>query len=221
MKQPVQVLPSLLSADFSRLAEEIVSVEEAGARILHLDVMDGRFVPNLTFGPLIVQAIRKLTDRTLDTHLMVREPAHLVGPFREAGSDWISIHVEACEDVAGTLDVIRSSGALAGISLNPETPIEAVLPYLEGLNHLLVMSVSPGFGGQSFREEALPKIEAAAAYREKKGLSFMISVDGGVGPDTAPRVRAAGAELLVAGSAVFGVPDRAAAMRAIAGKEGR
>jgi ribulose-phosphate 3-epimerase len=212
---PAQVLPSLLSADFSRLEEEIRSVERAGARILHLDVMDGSFVPNLTFGPLIVRAIAKLTDLVLDTHLMVREPAHLVGAFRKAGSHWISVHVEACADVAGALEAVRRSGALPGLALNPETPFEAVLPYLDGLNHLLVMSVSPGFGGQSFREDVLPKIEAAREHREAAGLSYLISVDGGIDPGTAPLVRRAGAELLVAGSAVFGGPDRGEAMRAI------
>ncbi|RPJ40624.1 MAG: ribulose-phosphate 3-epimerase, partial [Candidatus Latescibacterota bacterium] len=148
----VQVLPSLLSADFSKLEEEIRSVERAGARILHLDVMDGRFVPNLTFGPLIVRAISSLTDRVLDTHLMVEEPAHLVSAFREAGSHWISFHVEATRDVEGTLALIRKSGALPGLALSPGTPFDAVRPYLEGLNHLLLMTVNPGFGGQRFLE---------------------------------------------------------------------
>lgn len=219
MNGRVQVLPSLLSADFARLEEEIRSVEAAGARILHLDVMDGAFVPNLTFGPIIVSAIARLTDLVLDTHLMVREPAHLVPAFRKAGSHWISVHVEACADPAAALAEIRKGGALPGIALNPETPFEAVVPYLGGLNHLLVMSVHPGFGGQSFREEAIPKIEAAARLREKGGHSYLISVDGGVNRATGMRVMGAGAELLVAGSAVFGAEDRGAAMRAILGGE--
>ncbi len=213
----VEVLPSLLAADFSRLAEEIRSVEEAGARILHLDVMDGQFVPNLTFGPLIVRAVARLTTLTLDTHLMVREPAYLVPRFREAGSHWISCHVEACEDVAGTLSEIRRSGALPGLALNPETPFDAVLPYLSDLNHLLVMTVSPGFGGQGFRSEVVPKIAEARRVREEKGYSYRISVDGGLNPRTAEAVREAGADLLVAGSALFGARDRAEAMRAIRG----
>jgi ribulose-phosphate 3-epimerase len=217
----VQVLPSLLAADFSRLEAEIRSVEAAGSRILHLDVMDGQFVPNLTFGPLVVRAVAKLTDRVLDTHLMVREPAHLIPAFREAGSHWISVHVEACADVAGALDLIRRSGALPGLALNPETPFAAVRPFLGGLNHLLVMTVSPGFGGQSFREEVLPKIEEARRHRDEKGLAYLISVDGGVDPETAKRVRRAGAELLVAGSAIFRATDRAKAMRAIAGTDSR
>lgn len=215
----IEVLPSLLAADFSRLGEEIRSVEAADVRILHLDVMDGSYVPNLTFGPLIVEAVSKLTDLVLDTHLMVREPAHLIPAFRKAGADWLSIHVEACADVAGALEEIRRSGALPGIALNPETPFDRVEPYLEKLNHLLIMTVSPGFGGQAFREDVLEKIGEAARYREAKGYEYRISVDGGVGPETAERVRRAGGELLVAGSAVFGAPDRAAAVRAILGDE--
>jgi ribulose-phosphate 3-epimerase len=210
-----EVLPSLLAADFSRLEAEIRSVEEAGARILHLDVMDGRFVPNLTFGPLIVQAIAKLTSCVLDTHLMVVEPAHLVPAFRKAGSHWISFHVEATANVPGTLETIRRSGALPGLALNPETPFDAVRPYLEGLNHLLLMSVSPGFGGQGFREEVLPKIEEARRWRDANGLSYLISVDGGISSRTAPRVLRAGADLLVAGSAIFRAPDRAKEIRAM------
>ena len=220
MRGRIQALPSLLAADFSRLEEEIRSVEEGGAKILHLDVMDGRFVPNLTFGPLIVKAIAKLTDLVLDTHLMVKEPAHLIPAFRKAGAHWLSIHVEACADPAAVLDEIRRSGALPGIALNPETPFEAVVPFLGGLNHLLVMTVSPGFGGQSFREDVLPKIEAAVRHREKHGHSYLVSVDGGVNRDTAARVRIAGAELLVAGSAIFRAEDRAAAMAAIRGEGG-
>ncbi|MFH1680307.1 MAG: ribulose-phosphate 3-epimerase [Candidatus Eisenbacteria bacterium] len=210
-----EVLPSLLSADFSRLEEEIRSVERAGVRILHLDVMDGQFVPNLTFGAIIVRAIAKLTECVLDTHLMVREPAHLVPAFREAGSHWISFHVEACADARGTLEAVRRSGALPGLALNPETPFDAVRPYLEGLNHLLIMSVSPGSGGQGFREEVLPKIEEARRHREEKGLSYLISVDGGISSRTAPRVRRAGAELLVAGSAIFRAADREGEIRAM------
>lgn len=220
MSAPVQVLPSLLSADFSRLEEEIRSVERAGAKILHLDAMDGGFVPNLTFGPIIVKAVAKLTDLVLDTHLMVTEPAHLVPAFRKAGAHWLSIHVEACADPAAVLAEIRKSGALPGIALNPETPFQAVVPYLDGLNHLLVMAVSPGFGGQSFREEVLPKIEEAVRHRDRHGHSYLVSVDGGVGRGTASRVRAAGAELLVAGSALFGAADRGAEMAAIRGEGG-
>ena len=213
------VLPSLLSADFARLGEEIRSVEEAGARILHLDVMDGRFVPNLTFGPIVVRAIRALSSAALDTHLMVREPAHLIPAFREAGADWLSVHAEACTDVAGTLETIRSSGAKPGLVLNPPTPLEEILPWIDRIHHLLIMTVNPGFGGQTFMDEVVPKIREARRVRDERGLDFRIEVDGGVNRKTAPLVREAGGELLVAGSAVFGAADRAAEMRLIAGGE--
>jgi len=213
------VLPSLLSADFSRLGEEIRSVEEAGAGILHLDVMDGRFVPNLTFGPIVVRAIRALSSATLDTHLMVREPGHLIPAFREAGADWLSIHAEACADVAGTLETIRSSGAKPGLVLNPPTPLDTILPWIDRIHHLLIMTVNPGFGGQSFMNEVVPKIREARRVRDERSHDFRIEVDGGVNRKTAPVVREAGGELLVAGSAVFGAADRAAEMRLIAGGE--
>ncbi len=211
----VQVLPSLLSADFSKLEEEIRSVEEGDAKILHLDVMDGTFVPNLTFGPILVKAIRKLSDRVLDVHLMVREPAHLIPAFRRAGADWISIHAEACEDIPGTLEVIRHSGAKPGLVINPETPLEKATPFMAEINHLLLMTVSPGFGGQAFREEVLPKIEEARRIRDDAGMRCFIEVDGGVAAATAKAVGLAGAELLVAGSAVFGGEDRGEAIAEI------
>jgi len=210
-----RVLPSLLSADFSDLGREIESVEKCGVSELHLDVMDGAFVPNLTFGPIVIEAVRSLTDLTLDVHLMVREPGHLIGAFRKAGADWISVHLEACADVKGTLQAIRGSGAQAGLALNPETPLAGAVPMLGGLHHLLLMTVSPGFGGQSFRGEVLPKIEEAATLREREGHSFMIEVDGGISPDTAHNVAAAGARLLVAGSAVFRADDRPKAIAEI------
>ncbi len=212
----VRILPSLLSADFSDLAGEIRSVEGKGVTELHLDVMDGTFVPNLTFGPIVIEAVRSLTTLVLDTHLMVREPAHLIPAFRRAGADWISIHVEACTDVGGALRAIRESGAKVGLAVNPETPLDAALPWLGELDHLLLMTVSPGFGGQSFRAEVLPKIEEAVRVREREGHSFRIEVDGGISPGTARDVAAAGARLLVAGSDVFGADDRAGAIAEIA-----
>ncbi len=211
----IQVLPSVLSADFSKLEEEIRSVEAGPLEILHLDVMDGRFVPNLTFGPFIVSAIDKLSDRILDTHLMVREPAHLIPAFAKAGSDWITVHVEACEDLGATLDVIRASGAKPGIAINPDTPLARVEPYLGDIHLLLLMTVFPGFGGQAFMAEVVPKIEQAAAMRAKRGYDYVIEVDGGIAPATAGVVARAGAELLVAGSAVYNHEDRPAAMRSI------
>lgn len=210
-----QVLPSVLSADFSKLEDEIRSVESGPLEILHLDVMDGRFVPNLTFGPFIVSAIDKLSDRILDTHLMIHEPAHLIPAFAKSGSDWITVHVEGCEDLAATLDVIRKSGAKPGIALNPDTPLARVEEYLGDIHLLLLMTVFPGFGGQAFMSEVVPKIEEAAALRQKRGYDYRIEVDGGIAPATAGIVTRAGAELLVAGSAVYSHDDRPAAMRAI------
>ncbi len=211
----IQILPSVLAADFSRLEPELRSVEEGGIDILHLDVMDGQFVPNLTFGPLLVKAIDKLSEKTLDVHLMVNEPAYLIPPFRKAGADWITIHTEACDDVAETLKAIRDSGALAGLAINPETPLSDAIPYFSDIHLMLLMTVSPGFGGQSFRAEVIPKIEQAELIREREGHDFVIEVDGGIGMETAGRVVDAGAELLVAGSAVFDQDDRPTAIRAL------
>lgn len=216
------VSPSLLSADFARLGEEIRAVERAGATVLHLDVMDGQFVPNLTFGPLLVEAVNRLTDVRLETHLMVVEPGPLLPAFVRAGSDLVSVHVEerAVSDVTGALRAIEDLGAEPGLALNPETPVDAVFPYLDDLAQVLVMSVSPGFGGQAFRPEALGKIRALVRERSERGLAFTIAVDGGVNPETARNCVAAGADLLVAGNAIFRAPDPAAAFRAIAGSSG-
>ncbi len=211
----IEVLPSILSADFSILGEEIRSVEAGGAGTLHVDVMDGTFVPNITMGPIIVKAVRKLSDRILDVHLMVREPAHLIPAFRLAGADWISVHVEACDDIPATLAVIRDSGALPGLALNPETSLDEALPYMPEIHHLLLMTVSPGFGGQSFRTDVIEKIVQAREIRDREEYRCRIEVDGGVGPGTAKVVADAGAELLVAGSAVFGRENRAEAIAEI------
>jgi ribulose-phosphate 3-epimerase len=213
------VAPSILSADFARLAEEIGLVERAGATVLHLDVMDGQFVPNITFGPLVVEAVNRITALRLETHLMVVEPGPLLRAFVQAGSDLVAIHVEprANRDVAGALRAIRDLGADASIALNPETPVESVFPHLERVDQVLVMSVSPGFGGQAFLPSALPKIEALVRARTERALAFTIAVDGGVNAETARACVAAGADLLVAGNAVFRAPDPAAAIRAIEG----
>ncbi len=217
------VSPSILSADFARLEEEVRTVERAGATVLHLDVMDGRFVPNITFGPLVVDAVNRLTSLRLETHLMVVEPGPLLRAFVEAGSDQIAVHVEprAVADVPAALRAIRALGAGAALALNPETPVDCVLPHLSDVDQVLVMSVSPGFGGQEFLPSAIPKIEALARTRAARGLAFAIAVDGGVNPRTAPACVAAGADLLVAGNAVFRAPDPAAALRAIAGDAAR
>ncbi|MFA5158966.1 MAG: ribulose-phosphate 3-epimerase [Candidatus Omnitrophota bacterium] len=197
------IAPSLLSADFSRLAEEIRDVEKAGCDALHIDVMDGHFVPNLTIGPLVVSAIRKVTKLPLDVHLMIDAPSRYITEFRKAGADWITIHVEAENDVRKTLQEIKKLGAKAGISLRPKTPVETILPYLPDLDVILIMSVEPGFGGQSFMPDTMEKIKV---LRPK--FQGLISVDGGIGAGNASQALEAGADVLVAGSAVFGKSDR-------------
>jgi ribulose-phosphate 3-epimerase len=209
------IAPSLLSADFSRLKEEVDAAERGGADLFHLDVMDGHFVPNLTFGPMLVRAVRKLTLLTLDTHLMIENPGKYIGEFADAGSDVITIHVEASADPRRDLRLIAEKGKKRGVTLNPDTPIERVAGYFGEIDLLLVMSVFPGFAGQSFIPDVLPKIEEARRIRSKKGLDFLIEIDGGIGPSTSARARKAGAEILVAGSSVFGSPDYAQAIRAI------
>lgn len=200
------VAPSILAADFSRLGEEISAVERAGADLLHVDVMDGSFVTNLTLGPVVLRGIRKLTRLFLDTHLMVVEPGRYVDDFRAAGADGITVHVEACSDVAATLAAVRATGARVGISLNPGTPTAAIEPYLPEVDLVLVMSVVPGRGGQVFLPEALPKLRDLWRLRARRGLAFGLEVDGGIHAGTAGPARAHGAEILVAGSAVFGHP---------------
>ncbi len=204
----ILLAPSLLSADFSRLAEEVREVEKAGCDVLHIDVMDGHFVPNLTIGPLVVSAVRKVTKMPLDVHLMIDAPSRYIAEFRKAGADWITVHVEAEKDVRGVLHAIQASGAKVGISLKPKTPVEVILPYLQDLNLVLVMSVEPGFGGQTFMPEMMDKVKA---LRSK--FHGLISVDGGIGAGNASQPIQAGADVLVAGSAVFGKADRAKAVQ--------
>jgi ribulose-phosphate 3-epimerase len=197
----------LLSADFSRLDREIRRVEDAGADLLHLDVMDGRFVPNLTFGPVVVAAVKRVARIPLDVHLMIVEPIAYVDAFAKAGADGLTIHVEACTDVAKTLAAIRARGLRAGISLRPGTPFPSIERYLAAVDLVLVMSVEPGFGGQAYMPDQEEKLQRARALRESRAYAYEIEVDGGIGPATAPRAVQAGAEILVSGSALFQAPN--------------
>ncbi|GMV16869.1 MAG: ribulose-phosphate 3-epimerase [Polyangiaceae bacterium] len=215
MSREVRIAPSILSADLGRLADEIQSVEAGGADWIHVDVMDGRFVPNITLGPVVVKAARAATKLPLDVHLMIVEPERYVEAFAAAGADVISVHVEASTHLQRTLAEIRRLGKKAGVVLNPHTHESAIEYVLDDLDLILVMSVNPGFGGQSFLPAVLPKISALRAMIDRRKLSIDLEVDGGVAPDTAARVAGAGADVLVAGSAVFGQTDRAAAIARI------
>ena len=212
MAKPL-IAPSILSADFARLGAEIESVSNADW--IHIDVMDGRFVPNLTIGPLVVKAARPVTSLPLDVHLMIVEPDNYVEEFAKAGADWITVHAEACPHLDRSIQHIKSTGAKAGVALNPHTP-ETVLDYvLEEIDLILVMSVNPGFGGQSLIDRVFPKIERIAERIQHRGLQTLIEVDGGVKAHNARRFIDAGANVLVSGSGVFGATDRRAAIEAI------
>lgn len=205
----VLVAPSILSADFGRLAEEVRAVEAAGADWIHVDVMDGRFVPNITIGPLVVRAVRAATSLPVDVHLMIVEPERYVAEFADAGADRITVHVEASPHLHRTLQQIRAAGARAGASLNPHTPEDILRYVLPDLDLVLVMSVNPGFGGQRFIPSALGKLRSLRGMIDAAGLDVALEVDGGVAPGTAKDVIEAGARVLVAGSAVFGAAKEA------------
>jgi ribulose-phosphate 3-epimerase len=209
------IAPSILSADFGRLADEVRAVDEAGADWIHVDVMDVHFVPPITIGPLIVEAVRRATALPLDVHLMVDEPGHLIPEFVKAGATRVTIHVEACQDVPATLARIRECGAIPGLSLNPPTDMERVAPHVGAADLLLVMTVNPGWGGQPIVDGAMDKIAAARRLRDRLAARFLIEVDGGIKRFNAAQAVAAGADVLVAGSAVFGASDYSQAIEAL------
>lgn len=218
MAKKVKISPSILSADFSRLGEEIKSVEAAGADLIHIDVMDGHFVPNITIGPLIVEAARRSTRLPLDVHLMITNPELSIADFAKAGADYITVHVETAFHLNRLIQSIREhKGIKAGVSLNPATPLSSLDYILPDLDLVLIMSVNPGFGGQSFIPSALNKIRQLRKKIDELGLTVEIEVDGGVKPENAAQIATAGADILVAGSAVFGTKDYAAAIRGIRG----
>jgi ribulose-phosphate 3-epimerase len=211
----LRIAPSLLAADFARLAEEVRAVEAAGADWLHLDVMDGHFVPNITFGPALVKAIKRVATKPLDVHLMIAPVDPFLAAFAEAGADVVTVHPEASPHLHRTLQAIRALGCKAGVALNPATPISSVKWVLDSTDLLLAMTVNPGFGGQAFIENQLGKIAALRRLIDSSGHDIHLQVDGGITPATAPRVRAAGADVLVAGTAVFAAGDYAAAIAAL------
>ncbi|WP_018751566.1 ribulose-phosphate 3-epimerase [Paenibacillus sanguinis] len=212
----IYIAPSILSADFAKLGEEVIDVQSGGADWLHVDVMDGHFVPNLTFGPLVMAALKPHTSLPLDVHLMIEKPELYIPAFAQAGAHLITVHAEACVHLHRVLHLIREHGIKAGVALNPATPASAVREVLEELDLVLVMTVNPGFGGQAFIPGTLRKIWELKTWKDELGLSELrIEVDGGITAETAPLVVEAGADVLVAGNAVFGRPDRKAAIKEI------
>ena len=200
----VELLPSILSADFARLADEIAAAERGGGTVIHVDVMDGHFVPNITIGPPVVASIRKHTKLPLDCHLMIENPDEFIPAFADAGADWVSVHYEACRHLHRTLELIAQHGMQPAVVINPATEVAVLRPILGMVHHVLVMSVNPGFGGQKFIPYSLKKMRQLRELRQELGLSYRIEVDGGVAHDTVAAVVENGGELLVAGNAVFG-----------------
>ena len=217
----VELLPSILSADFARLADEVAAAERGGGTAIHVDVMDGHFVPNLTLGPPVVKSLRKATRLPLDCHLMMDNPNDFIAAFADAGADWVSVHYEACPHLHRTLELILSHGMRPGVVLNPATRVDLMVEILPMVHHVLVMSVNPGFGGQEFIPFSLGKIHRLVHMRRELGLQFKIEVDGGVAHETVAAIVQAGAELLVAGNAVFGAgsPERDASVLLAAARQ--
>lgn len=215
----IQFAPSILSADFTRLGEEIAAVDKAGAEVIHIDVMDGHFVPNITIGPLVVKAARKATDKVLDVHLMISDADKYIDSFADAGADWITVHVEACTHLHRTVSRIKELGKKAGAVLNPATSLSTLNYVLEELDLVMLMGVNPGFGGQSFIESTLSKTDSLKRRIDQLGLTVGIEIDGGISPKTIERVAEAGANIFVAGSAIYGCDEYApviAEMRTLA-----
>lgn len=213
----VKIAPSILSANFAKLGEEIIDVEKGGADIIHVDVMDGHFVPNITIGPLIVKAIRPITKLPLDVHLMIENPDLYIEEFAKAGADYITVHAEACRHLHRTIHLIKSFGVKSGVVLNPATPVEMIQHIIADLDMVLLMSVNPGFGGQKFIPEVLPKIRKVKEMAELNGADIEIEVDGGVNAETAKQCIEAGATVLVAGSSVYNETDRKKAIASLRG----
>jgi ribulose-phosphate 3-epimerase len=211
----VELLPSILSADFARLADEVAAAERGGGTVIHVDIMDGHFVPNITIGPPVVASLRKATRLPLDCHLMIENPDEFIPPFADAGANWVSVHYEACRHLHRSLMHIADHGMKPGVVLNPATRVELIRDILPMVHHVLIMSVNPGFGGQSFISFSLDKIRRLVQLRNELGLTFKIEVDGGVAHDTVAQVVQAGAELLVAGNAVFGAGHAESDARAL------
>ena len=203
----IELAPSILSADFAHLADQVERATAGGGSVIHVDIMDGHFVPNLTIGPPVVKSLRKATRLPLDCHLMIENPDNYIADFAEAGADWISVHQEACRHLDRTLHLIKGHDVLAGVVINPATPVDTLSEVLDIVDYVLVMSVNPGFGAQKFLAGSIHKIRRLAELRAQRGLNFRIEVDGGIGLETVGRVVHAGAEILVAGNAVFGQGD--------------
>lgn len=213
----LKIAPSILAADFSKLAEEVKCVDSLGADYIHIDVMDGHFVPNITLGPGIVKCLRPHTNLPFDVHLMIENPDQYIKEFKDAGADIITVHVEACRHLHRTLQLIKQYDMQCGVVLNPHTPLEMIKHVLHDMDWILIMSVNPGFGGQAFIPDALSKVATLNQWRQEQNLSYIIEVDGGVNEETARLCEMAGADVVVAGSAVFNAADRALAIQKIKG----